>query len=107
VIPTEEIDHLTETVDEAISLAAEDKVGEGHRGLSDGPARGIGRGTVFRRMRSSIPQQGRRPSRRFPAHFQGLKGAGSTGEVLLFVADLGNDTRTIRPRRDSNSRRPP
>lgn len=29
MLPTEEIDHLMETVDEAISLAAEGKVGEG------------------------------------------------------------------------------
>jgi hypothetical protein len=39
VIPTEEIDHLTETVDAAIGLAAEGSVGEGYRRLSEGRAR--------------------------------------------------------------------
>jgi hypothetical protein len=39
VIPTTEIDHLTTTVDDAIGLAAEDRVGEGYRQLSVGRAR--------------------------------------------------------------------
>lgn len=39
MIPTEEIDHLTTTVDEAIELAAVGRVGEGYRRLSEGRAR--------------------------------------------------------------------
>jgi hypothetical protein len=39
MIPTEEIDQLTTIVDEAIGLAAEGKVGEGYRRLSEGRAR--------------------------------------------------------------------
>jgi hypothetical protein len=36
VIPTKEIDHLTQTVDEVIDPAADGKVGEGYRCLSEG-----------------------------------------------------------------------
>jgi hypothetical protein len=39
VIPDEEIDHLTQTVDEVIGLAADGRVGEGYRLLSEGRLR--------------------------------------------------------------------